>query len=289
MAENRLPDTEAAALASVYLPLAAWIVQRAGVQPAPFVAGINGAQGSGKSTLVELLGLILREVHGRRVASFSVDDIYLTRQERETLSRTVHPLLATRGVPGTHDVELGLATLDHLISATDESVTPIPAFDKAVDDRRPLKQWQQFRGRPDIILFEGWCLGTSPQSMNELNPPINILEEQEDITGEWRGFVNDQLASRYAGLFSRLDCLIFISVPDMESVFEWRSLQESKLAMTRSDDGHQIMDDKALNRFIMHYERLTRHNLLDLPTRADISLHLDKDHRYTRIAIKTDT
>lgn len=285
MAEHRIDEAAAEGLAAVYLPLAAWVHGQKGA--GTLVLGVNGAQGSGKSTLCDFLGLVLEAGHGCRVAGFSIDDIYKTRAERERLGREVHPLLVTRGVPGTHDAGLGLATLRALQAAAPHTLTPLPAFDKARDDRKPSTDWPVFRGRPDVIVFEGWCVGTSPQSDEALIEPVNELERDEDADGAWRRHVNQRLRAEYAELFGELDRLVMLKVPGMASVFEWRGLQERKLAArVAPGESHRLMDAAAIRRFIMHYERLTRHNLDEMPGRADLTLYLDEAHRFTRIGMK---
>jgi D-glycerate 3-kinase len=251
------------------------------------VVGVNGAQGSGKSTLCDFLALVLEEGYGCRVAGFSIDDLYKTRAERERLAREVHPLLATRGVPGTHDVGLGLATLAALKASGPGDTTALPAFDKARDDRRPEAEWPKFRGRPDVIVFEGWCVGTVPQSPDALPEPVNELERDEDADGTWRRHVDRQLQGDYARLFAELDLLVMLEVPGMASVFEWRSLQEEKLAVTLPPgERHRLMDAAGIRRFVMHYERLTRHNLETLPGRANLSLRLDAGHSFVEVRLK---
>ena len=73
----------------------------------PLIIGINGAQGSGKSTLADYIKSYMC-AEGHSAVSLSLDDFYLTREERFQLSRDTHPLLATRGVPGTHDTALAI-------------------------------------------------------------------------------------------------------------------------------------------------------------------------------------
>lgn len=280
--EHGIPDSAAEDLAALVLPLAAWVRCRKGA--GTLVVGINGAQGSGKSTLCDFLGLVLAEAYGCKAAAFSIDDIYKTRAERERLSREVHPLLLTRGVPGTHDTGLGLATLRKLKSAAPWTLTALPCFDKAKDDRRPEPEWPRFRGRPDVILFEGWCVGSVAQPDAALAEPVNELERDEDPDGAWRRHVNERLQGEYTALFGELDRLVMLRVPGMESVFQWRSLQERKLAArTGPDAGHRLMAAPALRRFIMHYERLTRHNLAEMPARADLTLCLDEYRRLIRV------
>ena len=280
---QRIPEANADGLARVYLPLAAWVITQK--QDGPLIIGVNGAQGSGKSTLCDFLRLILEQCHGQRVAVLSIDDLYLTRAERQALANEVHPLLITRGVPGTHDVELGLATLNRLRNATDSNLTPLPTFDKASDDRRPATDWPVFCGRPDILLFEGWCVGATPQPEAALFDPVNALERDEDTDGRWRSYVNRQLETDYRRLFAELDRLIFLRVPDMDRVLEWRTLQEQKLAAT-AGAGRHVMDAAAIRRFVMHYERLTRHTLAELPARADVTLSLNDHHGFGPIAFK---
>lgn len=288
MRTHRIDENSTARLAAVYLPHAAWVRRQKSGDT--LVLGVNGAQGSGKSTLCDFLQLILSEGFGFHVAGFSIDDIYKTRAERERLAREVHPLLLTRGVPGTHDTELGLNTLRSLKTADSETLTPLPSFDKARDDRKPSTEWPVVRGRPDIIIFEGWCVGARPQPDDALALPINELEKNEDPDGSWRRYVNDQLKGDYATLFGELNRLIMLKAPGMDSVFEWRSLQERKLAeKTASNEQHRLMDAAALRRFIMHYERLTRHTLAEMPSRADLTLHLDEHHQFTHVHINKTT
>lgn len=284
LSAHAIDPGEAEHLAGIYLPLAAWVQSQRQVGDRPLILGINGAQGSGKSTLTDFLALTLDTVYGNRVASLSLDDLYLTRAERQGLAREIHPLFATRGVPGTHDTALGLSVLAALQTAQADDETALPSFDKARDDRRPVAEWPRFCGRPDIILFEGWCVGTRPQSPGALESPVNPLEAQEDPDGSWRRYVNAQLEGPYAELYSLLERLVFLKVPDLAKVFEWRKLQEQKLrARTTVAAGVGLLDDAGIRRFIQHFERLTRHNLEDLPARADLTLELDHAHRFTAV------
>jgi D-glycerate 3-kinase len=280
----RMPEDNLDRLCAVYLPLAAWIDGRK--TSGPIVVGVNGAQGSGKSTLCWFLELILSQGFGHRVAGFSIDDLYKSHAERVELARSVHPLLITRGVPGTHDVELGRSVIDSLLQADSDQVTLIPAFDKAADDRRPQSAWTAFEGPADIVLFEGWCVGARPLANSALVEPMNELEASEDADGSWRRYVNEQLAGDYAALFLRLDQLIMLKIPSMDSVYHWRSLQEEKLAATLdAGQPHRLMGAAALRRFIMHYERLTRAMLAEMPQRAEVTLFLDSDHHFNHIQL----
>jgi len=277
----------------IYVPLAAWILAQKRQREEPLVLGINGAQGAGKSTLFNLLEVILGEGFGLRVVGFSIDDIYKTRADREAMADRIHPLFVTRGVPGTHDVALGLAIIDSLCSADPERVTRIPVFDKSIDDRCPDSVWQEWVGGADLIVLEGWCVGARPQPDAALREPVNTLERDEDPDGIWRRYVNEQLRGPYQTLFSRLDLLLMLCVPSMDAVYEWRSLQEKKLAErvqylhdAQPPDPLRIMDGHEIKRFIQHYERLTRAMLEELPERADLTLFLNENHKIAEIRLR---
>lgn len=240
------------------------------------VLGLCGAQGSGKSTLAMALKSVLVE-QGVTTVILSLDDLYLRRSEREALARDVHPLLATRGVPGTHDVALGLATLDSL---TRGGLTRVPRFDKAADDRQPTCRWDIVEGPTAVVIFEGWCVGARPQADAELVAPINRLEMERDSDGRWRRGVNAQLSGSYQALFDRIDVLVLLQAPDFDVVHEWRAEQEAALrsgAASMASPG--VMSDDALRTFIAHYERLTRHILCEMPARADLVVSLDAQRK----------
>ncbi|MEY2700491.1 MAG: hypothetical protein RIQ52_1246 [Pseudomonadota bacterium] len=274
------------ALAAVYLPLATWIAARHQTKgnASTLIVGINGAQGSGKSTLCAFLARILEVQHHLNVAVLSIDDLYHDRSTRQCLARQIHPLLATRGVPGTHDIALGQQLFDRLASSSEGTHdVRLPVFDKATDDRLPENRWRPCKAPVDIILFEGWCVGAVPEKEAALSTAINLLEQQEDPDGAWRRYVNTRLGDDYARLFQRLDCLIMLKIPDFASIRCWRGLQEQKLREkleASGETGGHLMTATELDRFIMHYERLTRHQLAEMPTRADMVLTLDQDHEF---------
>lgn len=278
--DEGLPPDFAALAERLHRPLAARIAAWAAepdARPA-LVVGICGPQGSGKSTLA---GLVARLLAGRglKTAVLSIDDLYLTRAERARLAREVHPLLATRGVPGTHDPALGLSTLDALGRP---GAHPLPRFDKAADDRAPEADWPRVEGPVDVVLLEGWCVGARPQPPEALAAPVNALERDEDPDGAWRGFANAALAGPYAALFARLDRLVLLTAPDFAVVRAWRGEQEARLRQRLAAQGRDpglAMDDGALDRFVAHYERLTRWIAEDLPGAADLVIRLDAARR----------
>lgn len=240
----------------------------------PIVIGLCGAQGSGKSTAAGQVGAALA-AEGIRVVVLSLDDFYLTAAERRVLGEEVHPLLHTRGVPGTHDVALATTVLDQLRSG--KSVR-LPSFRKAQDDRAPSDLWRTAPPGVQIILFEGWCVGARPLSEAALAIPVNALEAEQDRSGSWRRFVNDQLAGPYQSLFARLDRLILLRAPGFEVVRTWRTEQEEDLRRAAGNGTRAGMSNAEIETFIQHYERLTRHILEEMPARADLTIGLD-EHR----------
>jgi D-glycerate 3-kinase len=274
-------------LESLYLPLAAWLRTRRASGARTRVIGVCGAQGSGKSTFCRLLGTVLRTGFDETAVTLSIDDLYETRERRAELAAELHPLFATRGVPGTHDVALGLGTIERLLSPDGQAAVPLPAFDKAMDTRVAPKLWRRHRGTVSSVLFEGWCVGARPQSEAALREPVNALERDEDPQGVWRACVNRRLAGDYQALFGLIDVLILLRVDGMQRVFEWRRLQEHKLAAASAAGAanSRIMSDEQVDRFIMHYERLTRHILAEMPDRADIVFDLDETHSAARVHI----
>ena len=278
-----------AQLESLCLPLAAWLQARRGGDGRTQVVGVCGAQGSGKSTLCRLLGGVLDEAFHEQAVALSIDDIYETRERRAELAVQLHPLFATRGVPGTHDVALGLRTIDRLMILRADQTVLLPAFDKAMDTRLSPHRWRRHRGPVANILFEGWCVGAVPEREAALIDPVNVLERDEDPAGVWRRAVNARLQGDYQQLFARIDVLVFLRVDTMCRVFHWRRLQEHKLARAAAANvdgaGSRIMTDEQVDRFIMHYERLTRHILAEMPGRADIVFDLDESHSAARVHI----
>jgi D-glycerate 3-kinase len=233
------------------------------------IVGICGSQGSGKSTGAGVLRILLKAA-GLRVAVLSIDDLYLPKETREKLARDVHPLLATRGPPGTHDVVLGERVLDALLTP---QCTAIPRFDKSRDTRCDPSQWDQFQGPAEIILFEGWCVGARPEPIEALAKPVNDLERNLDAAGIWRHYVNDALAGPYQHLFGRIEYLILLKAPSFEVVAGWRKEQEAKLR-ARAGAAAGVMSDAQIDRFVQYYERLTRFILAEMPSRADAVVRL---------------
>jgi D-glycerate 3-kinase len=230
--------------------------------------GVGGAQGSGKSTVAELLGKVLFEVFDLSARVLSLDDFYKTKPDRQKMAAEVHPLFAVRGVPGTHDMKLMNSVIEKLKA---REKTKHPCFNKAEDDR--FDDWRVIEPA-DVIIVEGWCWGALPQGDDELVTPINSLERQGDVDRAWRREVNNALKSiDYQRAFDN-DLQVFLAVPDMESVFRWRLQQESGLP-----SGSSIMNETEIRAFIMYYERITRSMLRSCPGSADLTILLDAAHK----------
>ncbi len=290
ISQHQLPESYIAEARQWFFPLAENIVKKQQKHSKTYIVGINGAQGSGKSTLADLLVFLFKEKYQLNAIALSIDDFYFTRQQRLTLASTVHPLLATRGVPGTHDVKLAQEVIHSLC---DEEMTLfVPRFDKNVDDRVPDKDIEAVSSKNDIIILEGWCLGAEAQPEDALLQPVNELEKEEDPDGIWRRYVNQQLRDVYPELFSLIDSWIMLKAPSFDCVYQWRLEQENKLrdAFTKSAPGtanSKIMDNNSIKRFIQYYQRITEDLLETLPEKVDYLFQLDENRKIVKTRLRT--
>ena len=277
IAEHRLPDTFHHTATKYYEPLAAWLRRRLDEQ-SPFLLGINGAQGTGKSTLADYLALAVGGSGRPAIAVLSIDDFYLTRAERQRLAETVHPLLAVRGVPGTHDIPLLRECLLQLRELGPGERARLPRFDKARDDRADEASWPAVTGPVGLIVLEGWCVGSTAEPEAGLDTPVNALERERDPDKRWRRYVNERLAADYADVFAELDALVFLQAPSFDAILRWRIEQEHKLAASAGGGAGGVMKDAQVREFIRYFERITRNNLETVRSNADIVLELDEYH-----------
>ena len=271
IAEEGLPDGFRRTAELVCEPLASRAHRRRIDRKRPAILGLCGAQGSGKTTIARWTARLL-EARGLRAVALSLDDFYLSRDARQRLAREVHPMLAVRGPPGTHDVPLAGAVIDQLRA---KGKVALPRFDKAADTRAPRGTWQTLASPVDVVLLEGWCVGAVSQGEAALVEPVNALERDEDPQGVWRAYVNNQLDGPYQFLFARLQDLILLQAPSFEVVAGWRAEQEAKLR-ARTGGG---MNEAEIGRFVAHYERLTRWILTEMPARADWVITLDAERK----------
>jgi len=277
LSAHRLPADYAELAQQWFAPLADELALYRERTERPLIIGINGSQGSGKSTLAALLRELFRYRHEQNAIDLSIDDFYLPREQRQQLAQEIHPLLATRGVPGTHDVALMKRTLSELVQGG--RPVPVPRFNKATDDREPEQQWQMADSPQDIVIIEGWCLGAPPQNEADLQAPINTLEAKADAEGLWRRYVNRQIIERYQSLYDQIDIWIMLKAPSFDCVCQWRLEQEQKLAgQPGNNEGkNRIMGAAEIGRFIEHYQRLTVHMLKSLPARVHYLYELDSN------------
>lgn len=252
--------------------------------------GVAGAQGSGKSYQCRLLAM----ANQPRIAHFSLDDVYLTKAERiwraDNISSfstvrdedgnfeirhvarpLVEQMLLTRGPPGTHDLKLAQGLIARL---RERGATPLPRFDKAADDRAPDSTWPVFQGPAEAIVIDGWCIGAKPSPPSE---PLNAVEE-DDVEGIWRRETQTQLTKTYAPFFDSFDAIAYLQAPNWEIVRSWRGQQEQQML------GRPLTaeEDAALNRFVMHYERITR-SMMAGHHSANWVVRLDEARKVTRM------
>jgi D-glycerate 3-kinase len=245
----------------------------------PYILGLSGLQGSGKSTLARVMKA-QAEARGWPTEVLALDDFYYARSDREALARDVHPLLRTRGVPGTHEIELMMSVLAALPHASDKLPVSHPRFDKGRDTRFPPSRWPRTTRPPRLVIVEGWALGIRPQLQAALARPINELERTEDPDGSWRHWVNKQLRG-YQPLWRKFDALIVLQAPNWEIVRRWRGEQEQELLARHAP---LAMDAIAMERFLAHFERLSRHALATLPALADTCVEYDDDRHVTGLS-----
>jgi D-glycerate 3-kinase len=245
----------------------------------PYILGLSGLQGSGKSTLARVMRA-QAEARGWATEVLSLDDFYYARSDREALARDVHPLLRSRGVPGTHEIELLLSVLAALPRASDKLPVSHPRFDKGRDTRFSPSRWPRITRPPKLVIVEGWALGIRPQLQAALARPVNALELEEDPDGSWRHWVNKQLRG-YQPLWRKFDALIVLQAPSWEIVRRWRGEQEQELLARHAP---LAMDAPAMERFLAHFERLSRHALATLPALADTCVEYDDERHVTGLS-----
>ena len=264
-----------------FIPMAESLVMHQKSAGGTLFVGVNGTQGSGKSTLCDFLLEYLTSMHNLHVISMSLDDFYYSSQIRQDLAETVHPLFATRGVPGTHDVVCMQKTFEAL--AAQETPLTIPRFNKATDNPYEESDWLQVKQPVDIVLMEGWCWGVRSQNDKSLEEPVNTLEAIEDVAASWRRYVNAVLKKDYEPLYDYMHYWVMLLAPSFSAVHDWRCEQEHKLKVALGEADPEklagLMSDEAIARFIMHYQRLTEHGLASLPETCDTVYELDFNRR----------
>ncbi len=263
---------------SYLIPLCFWISKKANIKK-PYFVGLAGGQGTGKTTTSSLIKIILSKYFKLDVFRISIDDFYKTRKERISLSKRVHPMLLTRGVPGTHDIDMMLNFFKKSKSKKFKRLK-LPIFNKAIDDRLGKKHWYDLKKKPDVIIFEGWCVGAKSEKNNTLKKTINSMEKTKDQKQIWRKYVNDQLKSKYKKLYSHLDCLIYLKAKDFSLLQKWRLKQERKLwVKSKKNLNTKIMSKNNVLTFMQTYQRVTQNMFKYTPKYASVIINLNSNHQ----------
>ena len=264
------------------IPISYWISKKTHKNKT-LIIGLAGGQGSGKTTISSIISLILKKYFKLNVFKVSIDDFYKTRRDRKLLSKKKHPLLMTRGVPGTHDIELMLDFFKKVKSKKFKNFK-IPKFNKAIDDRYSRTNWYKIKSKPDIVIFEGWCVGARAQTAKQLKKPINSLEKAYDQNSKWRSHVNNQLKTKYNILFKQLDGLLYLKAKNFNLLRSWRLKQERKLWLqTKNEKNLKIMKSDDIKKFMQTYQRITEQMFKDTPKHCSIILNLNDKHQISKI------
>jgi D-glycerate 3-kinase len=283
--QHNLPEEFSFAVDKYYKPLADKLVSRFFENKEPYFVGINGCQGSGKSTFTDFIAAYITTEYQLNVVVMSLDDFYFSNEKRKTLAQDIHPLLATRGVPGTHDV----VELNHVLTQLKDKKTglSIHKFNKATDDPYPEEQWATIEKPADIIILEGWCWGVKPQTEEQLKAPINELEFQYDKTGEWRNYVNHQLKVAYKPLYKKMDFWLALQAPSFDCVYKWRLEQEEKLKDNNVGlENSKIMSPAEILNFTQYFQRLSVQGCNTFAQSADAIFYLDYERKITKMSMK---
>jgi D-glycerate 3-kinase len=263
---------------SFLIPICFWIAKKTNNKK-PYFVGLAGGQGTGKTTISSILKIILTKYFKLKVFKISVDDFYKTRKDRILLSKKVHPMLLTRGVPGTHEINVMLSFFKKMKSKRFKNLK-VPTFNKAADDRFNKKYWYNIKERPDVIIFEGWCVGAKPEKNISLKKPINSMEKVNDAKFIWRKFVNQQLKSKYKNLYSQLNCLIYLKAKNFNLLQKWRLKQEHKLWLkSKKTSKRMIMSKGDVINFMQTYQRITENMFRMMPKYASIVMYLNSNHQ----------
>jgi D-glycerate 3-kinase len=284
--ENKLSRSFEASAIKYFIPLAEHLSMHQYGALKPLFVGINGSQGSGKSTLADFIKTYLQQEYSLNVVTLSLDDFYYSKAKRAELAKTIHPLLATRGAPGTHDLKHIHNVLEQLVY--NKQNIKLPRFNKATDNPFPSELWPTTAIPVNIVLFEGWCWGVSAQSEAELETPVNPFEQTHDTQGLWRKYVNQQLKIGYEPLYRYFDTWIMLKAPAFGDVYQWRLEQEHKLrANTTKSHDNNIMSAAQIKDFIQFYQRLTEHSLTTSPPEFNHVFELDAHRKITAYTKKS--
>jgi len=237
---------------------------------------ISGSQGVGKSTLSILLKIVIEKIYKKKVMLLSIDNYYLSKAKRLKLAKKVHPLLVTRGVPGTHNIK----KLYQDINQFNKQKFPIsiPHFDKIKDD---VTTKINKISNAQILLLEGWFCGSLPIRTKYLYQNINQLESKYDQNKVWRKYYNSMLKNEYKKIFNMFNNKIYMQPPSFKYIIKWRSLQEKNNA--NKSNSKNFMNKDMLKKFIQHYEKITKWMMKTMPDKVDMLIKIDKNQKIKRL------
>ena len=237
----------------------------------------GGSQGIGKSSFINIISKTIEKFYNKKILLLSLDNYYLSKKQRLLLSKKIHKLLVTRGVPGTHNIK----ELVKNVKQFNQEKYPIttPLFDKLIDDR--IKLNKTIKTKCDILFLEGWCCGSSEIPKKFLYKNINNLEKINDPKNQWRNFYNKKLRIEYKKLFKLFDELIFLKTSSFDNVYKWRLKQEK----TNQSKNKKLkrMSANEIKVFVQHYEKITKWMIKDLNKKAQIVIQFEKNHKISSI------
>ena len=156
----------------------------------------------------------------------------------------------------------------------------MPKFNKAIDDRCKKNLWYKLKSKPDVVIFEGWCVGAKAQTDSQLKKPINSLEKVYDRTAKWRTHVNNQLKTKYKSLFKQLDGLLYLKAKNFNLLRSWRLKQERKLwVQTKNKKNLKIMSNGDVINFMQTYQRITQQMFKDAIKCSSVIMNLNSNHQ----------
>ena len=237
----------------------------------------GGSQGIGKSSFINIISKTIEKFYDKKILLLSLDNYYLSKKQRLLLSKKIHKLLVTRGVPGTHNIK----ELVKNVKQFNQEKYPIttPLFDKLIDDK--IKLNKTIKTKCDILFLEGWCCGSSEIPKKFLYKNINNLEKINDPKNQWRNFYNNKLKIEYKKLFKLFDELIFLKTSSFDNVYKWRLKQEK----TNQSKNKKLkrMSANEIKVFVQHYEKITKWMIKDLNKKAQIVIQFEKNHKISSI------
>lgn len=271
------PEKMLPVLWDLWLPLGMKIAAQHQQLKRPFVQGILGSQGTGKTTMSLVMGLILQQL-GYRTLSLSLDDLYKTYSDRLALLQQ-DPRLIWRGPPGTHDIDLGLDVLEQIRQGT--APVTVPRFDKSAHAGSGDRTTPDIITGVDIVIFEGWFVGVRPVDQSVFNcapPPI--------VTDEDKAFARDMnhRLTEYLPLWEKLDSLILLYPTDYRCSLEWRKQAEQKMIAA----GKSGMTDTQIEEFVNYFWRSLHPELFIKPLSqsaqiVDLVIEINPDHSLGKV------